>query len=326
LQDSLSELPILEERYQRLLQHFRGVGVTGIEAFIKGTLGSAEAEVAVVHAAVGALKEIKPRADFEVYFKKFLQSLNLILPHPAGHAYRGAARRFGYLLRMVKERYKDDSLDIADAGAKVKALINEHLIDLGINPRIPPVELLSDDFLAQVQAHAQGDGEAKASEMEHAIRKHCTVHFDEDPAFYNRLSEKLEKLIQQHHDNWAALAEGYEQLRKEAAAGRTGMVDGLSREASAFHDHVVELAFGERCVPAEVQVPLKQLIQRIVERLQDTIDVLDFWKKPIEVKRLRGNIDTEILLANIPALSDRHERIAVEIVKLAEKRHEDLVS
>ena len=26
-----------------------------------------------------------------------------------------------------------------------------------------------------------GSAEAKASEMEHAIRKHCTIHFDEDP-------------------------------------------------------------------------------------------------------------------------------------------------
>ena len=149
------------------------MGVSNIEAFIQGQLGSPEADVAVIHAAVGAMKAIKPRADFEVYLKKFLQSLNLILPNPAGHPYRGAARRFGYLLRMVKERYKDDSLDISDAGEKVKALINEHLIDLGINPKIPPVELLSDEFISQVQKHCQGNDEAKASEMEHAIRKHC---------------------------------------------------------------------------------------------------------------------------------------------------------
>jgi type I restriction enzyme R subunit len=63
---------------------------------------------------------------------------------------------------------------------------------------------------------------------------------------------------------------------------------------------------------------------RIVEVLQDTIDILDFWKKPIEVKRLRGNIDTEILLSGVPQLIEKHERIAVELVKLAERRHEDL--
>ena len=324
LKNLLSELPILEERYQRLLQHFRSAGVAAIEAFVKGQLTTPEAEVAVVHAAVGAMKEIKPRADFEVYLKKFLQSLNLILPNAAGHSYRGPARRFGYLLRMVKERYKDDSLDITDAGEKVKALINEHLIDLGINPKIPPIELLSDDFMAHVHKHSQGDPEAKASEMEHAIRKHCTIHFDEDPAFYKRLSDKLEKLILEHKNNWQTLAEGYEALRKEALAGRTDVVEGLSKEATTFYDYVVQIAFNGQEMPRACQQPLKKLMTRIVETLQDTIDIIDFWKKPIEVKKLRGSIDTEILLANIPELSLKHERIAVEIVKLAEKRHGEL--
>lgn len=324
LKNLLSELPILEERYQRLLQHFRAAGVGGIDAFVKDELPTPEAQVAVVHAAVGVLKDIKLRADFDVYLKAFLQSLNLILPNQTGHAYRGPARRFGYLLRMAKERYKDDTLDIADAGEKVRALINEHLIDLGINPRIPPIELLADDFIANVQKHAQGDPEAKASEMEHAIRKHCTVHFDEDPTFYKRLSEKLEKLIQEHQNNWQALAEGYEQIRNEAMAGRTDVIEGLNKEATTFYDYVVQLAFDGGEVPGDSVAPLKKLMARIVEHLQGTIDIIDFWKKPIEVKKLRGDIDTEILLANIPQLTDKHERIAVEIVKLAEKRHAEL--
>ncbi len=325
LKNVLSEMPILEERYQRLLQHFIAAGVANIPAFIEGRLATPEAEVAVIHAAVGAMKDIKRRADFEVYLKQFLQSLNLILPNPAGHPYRGAARRFGYLLRMVKERYKDDSLDIAAAGAKVKALINEHLVDLGINPKIPPVELLSDEFIFHVQKHSKGNDEAKASEMEHAIRKHCTVHFDEDPAFYTKLSEKLEKLIEQHRDSWKSLADDLEQLRKDAIEGRTGAVEGLSTEATTFYDYVLQLAYDGSAVPSDDRAALKKLMLRIVAILQNTIDVLDFWKKPIEVRKLRGNIDTEILLANIPALNANHKRLAVEIVKLAEKRHAELV-
>jgi type I restriction enzyme R subunit len=325
LKNRLTELPILEERYQRLLQHFRAAGVAEIEQFVKGGLATPEADVAVVHGSVGAMQDIKRRADFEVYLNKFLQSLNLILPHASGHPYRPPARRFGYLLRMVKERYKDDSLDIADAGEKVKALINEHLIDLGINPKIPPIELLSDDFIANVQKHSHGSPEAKASEMEHAIRKHCTIHFDEDPAFYKRLSEKLEKLILEQKNNWEVLAEGYEQIRNEALAGRTGVVEGLNREATTFYDYVVQLAFENGEVPGSHLQRMKKLMAGIVEMLQGTIDIIDFWKKPIEVKKLRGNIDTEILLAAIPELIDKHERIAVEIVKLAEKRHLELV-
>lgn len=325
LKSALSEMPILEERYQRLLQHLVASGVPNIEAFIKGELGSPEAEVALIHSAVKAMKEVKRRADFEIYLKKFLQSLNLILPNPAGHSYRGAARRFGYLLRMVKETYKDDSLDIADAGEKVKALINDHLVDLGINPKIPPVELLSDDFISQVQKHSQGNDEAKASEMEHAIRKHTTIRFDEDPAFYTKLSEKLEKLIEQHSDNWRTLAHELEQLRTEAIEGRTEIIEGLTKEATTFYDYVLQLAYEGKNVPAEDSASLKKLILHIIDILQDTIDVLDFWEKPIEVKKLRGKIDTEILLANIPALNAKHERLAVEFVNLAEKRHAELV-
>ncbi len=325
LKNILSEMPILEERYRRLVQHFQSAGVRDIEAFVKGTLSDSQAEMAVVHASVGAMKDIKRRADFEVFLKVFLQSLNLILPNPAGRRYRGPARRFGYLLRMVKERFKDDSLDIADAGAKVKALINEHLVELGIDPKIPPIELLSDEFVSHVKKHSGGDPEAKASEMEHAIRKHCTVHLEEDPAFYKRLSEKLEQLIEKYQNNWEALAEGYEELRKEALEGRTETIEGLSREATTFYDFVVQLAFDGDGPPPGRRAALKQLMSAIVERLQGTIDVLDFWRKPIEVKKLRGNIDTEILLADIPQLTEKHERIAVEIVKLAEKRHEELV-
>jgi type I restriction enzyme R subunit len=45
----------------------------------------------------------------------------------------------------------------------------------------------------------------------------------------------------------------------------------------------------------------------------------------VEVRRLRGDIETEILAADIPALNAKHERIAVEIVRLAEKRNEELL-
>jgi type I restriction enzyme R subunit len=78
-------------------------------------------------------------------------------------------------------------------------------------------------------------------------------------------------------------------------------------------------------VPAGRENSIKSLVGAIVESLQETIDIIDFWKKPNEVKKLRGSIDTEILLANIPELNSRHERLAVEIVKLAEKRHKELI-
>ncbi|MCC5805448.1 MAG: M48 family metallopeptidase [Opitutales bacterium] len=211
---------------------------------------------------------------------------------------------------MVKERYKNDCLSIEDAGAKIKQLINNHLLDLGINPKIPPIELLSDDFIAHVNKHAQGDPQSKASEMEHAIRKHCTVKFEEDPAFYKRMSEKLERLIQEHGNNWRQLVMQYEKLTDEIRAGRREGIPGVKPEAVSFYEYVRDLAYAKGAIPPGEVDAYKRIINHIVEALQATIGIVDFWNKKLEIKRLRGTIENELLLSGIPALESKHERIA----------------
>ena len=129
---------MLEQRFERLIQHFESAGVVSIRDFAYGTLPTPASEVEVVHQAVKALKDIKRRADFEVYLKKFLASLDIVLPNvqrlTSTEFQHGASAT---CWRMTKERYKDDTLDLGDAGEKVKRLINEHLISLGINPKVP---------------------------------------------------------------------------------------------------------------------------------------------------------------------------------------------
>ena len=51
-----------------------------------------DADAAVVHEAVKALKDEKQRADFEVYLKKFLMSMDIILPHTSAQPYRVPAQ------------------------------------------------------------------------------------------------------------------------------------------------------------------------------------------------------------------------------------------
>ncbi len=161
--------------------------------------------------------------------------------------------------------------------------------------------------------------------MEHAIRKHCTVKFDEDPEFYKTLSEKLEHLIGQYQGQWDLLADELEKLRTKVAAGRTETIAGLGKEATTFHAHMVDLAFGEDGVPAGQTDKMKVLMKGIVELLQETIGIIDFWNNPAEQKRLRGELNKILLLADIPEVTAGFERLAVEIMKLAKNRHEELL-
>ena len=325
LKNMTSEIPILEERYRRLLQLFQSLGVREIEGFLTGRLATAEDEVRTVHSAVDALEPIKARADFEVFLKKYLTSLDLIMPGPAAQPYRGPARRLGYLMRMAKERFKDDSIDFSGVGAKVSELINRHLIDLGIDPQIPPVELLDPDFVDAVTKHSGGAARAKASEMEHAIRKHCTIHFDEDPAFYRRMSEKLDLLIARQGEDWKALAERYEELRAEIRAGRQEPEAGRSSEVSVFKDNMFALLDDTAALSLGAAAQLDAFAEQLVGVIKDAVRVVDFWKKPDQIRKLRAKIDTELMVCGIEAVQSQHKRIAVELTKLAEKRHEELV-
>ena len=326
LQNISTELPVLQERYQRLLQHFESLGVKQLKQFVNGELPGLDADAAVVHAAVTALKNEKHRADFDVYLKKFLMSMDIVLPHASAQPYRVPASRFGYILAVTKERYKDTSLNFGDAGEKVKALINAHLISLGVNPKVEPVELLAPDFLDKLAAHAGKSAAAKASEMEHAIRKHCTVHHDEDPAFFKSLSAKVDALIEKHRDQWDLLAEKLAELRSEALAGRKSGESGMSREATTFYEHIVQAGFAQGCVAEADQVAMKILMERLVDLLQDAIGSLDFWMNADKQKRVRGAIKTEIAKADITELKTNRERVTVEVMKLAKNRHDALIA
>jgi type I restriction enzyme R subunit len=209
---------------------------------------------------------------------------------------------------------------------QVKALINEHLISLGINPKVPPVELLSEDFLEKLASHAGQNSEAKASEMEHAIRKHCTVHHDEDPACYNSLSEKVNALIEKHHDEWELLAEKLTELRKEAIAGRQQGEGGMSKEVTTFYQHIAQLGFTSGTVNDADKPAFKALMGISVTILQESIASIDFWLNPDKQKRVRGLIKTEIAKTGIEELKLNRERVAVEIMKLAKNRHNELIN
>lgn len=322
LKNITTEVPILESRYQRLIQLFMDNGVNEIEGFVNQTITDPQETYDILELAIEKMEEVKLRATFEVYFKKFLQSMDIVLPHSAANRYKIPVKRFGYLLSKVKQRYKDDSLNIAGAGEKVRKLVNEHLISLGINPRIPPVELFSSHFIDEVDKNKTS--KAKASEMEHAIRKHCKVNFEKDPAFYAKLSEKLEALIQKHHDDWDQLCLDLKDVRDEALKGREDEIEGINATQAPFYGLVARIAFNEK-IPEEYQNSVKQLIQNIVEEFQKTIDIINFWNNGFEVDKLKGRLSDLILFTNLDPVIEHVDQIVNEVTSLAKVRHQDIV-
>jgi len=319
-----TEIPILEERYQRLIQLFREKGITNIEVFVTQQIRDTALEYQTLEKIVDLMQDIKVRANFEVYFKKFLQSMDIILPHSSANPYKVSVYRFGYILNRIKERYKDASLDISGAGAKVRKLINEHLISLGINPKIPPVELMSDTFIKELEKNTSS--KAKASEMEHAIRKHCKVHWGEDPALYQLLSEKLESLIKKHKDDWDQLRLDLTALRDEVIEPVKPGPEGTNPKEAPFYRLVLMVAFGSREVTDQQKQQIKQMVSEAFFLIKERISIINFWKNGYEIDSMKGELSDLLLMTNIDEIISTEEKLVTELTALAKARHKDILA
>src|SRR5690349_18319477 len=83
-------------------------------------------------------------------------------------------------------RYRDTPVLGKGVGAKVRKLIDDHVVSMGVDPKIPPISLTDADFEQHVAQ--EPNDRAKASEMEHAIRAHIRENLDQDPVAYRKLS------------------------------------------------------------------------------------------------------------------------------------------
>lgn len=313
-----SEVPVLESRYRRLIQLFEEKGVKQIEALVKQKLATDAERYATTEAAVRTLEDIKTRDSFNVYLKKFLQSMDIILPNRMADPFKFPMYQFSHLQAKARERYKDESINISGAGEKVRKLVNEHLVSLGINPKVPPVELFSPKFIQEIKKTE--DKRAAASEMEHAIRKHCKVNEGDDPVMYKRFSEKLEDVLKKYNESWDQMMLALEGLREEIDRGRGPEPD----RKGPFFDLITAIAFDGRC-PADKEISTQTCVDKILELLAEDIRSLNFWEQPALISELEGKLLKVFILSKEPAFKEKRDQIVTEVLALAKRREKSIL-
>jgi len=207
-----------------------------------------------------------------VKLKQFLATLDLVLPHPEGLPFVLDAIQLGEIYARARNRYREGlpQLD-KSVGRKVQALIDEHIISLGIDPRIPPIAITDAKFADQVGR--QVSDRAKASEMEHAIRHHIKKKLDEDPVHYQKLSERLEEILSKFGDSWEQLALALNEFIEQVTTGRK-VEEGVPGLDPRIHAPFFDILKSERGKTAPVskkdQQWLAELTLDLVERLVRT--------------------------------------------------------
>ena len=309
------EVLVLRERHLRVVDLFRRRGIESLDD---------------TEACVEALGSEKLRAEFAVKLKAFLASLDTVLPRPEGLPYSADAKRLAYIYARARNRYKDTVVLGKDVGAKVRRLIDEHVISLGIDPKIPPIQLTDAEFDTHV-ARAASD-RAKASEMEHAIRSHIRKHTDEDPVLYRKLSERLNEILKTLGEQWNEVIAQLQKIIDELRTGKAGAADApgdLPEHCAPFLRTVLDVVCaGQAPTPAErlrLNDVTVELVDLLVQELQGNRGI---WSpsKRADQDNLNGQLFEHLMRLRPPAVdADKAGVLADKLMEQARANHDKLL-
>jgi type I restriction enzyme R subunit len=301
------ELPKLAARHQRAIAIFT----------------DRKLEIADTQSCVDLLADTKIRAAFVVALKEFMTSLEIVLPRPQALRFVKDAKVLGWINGSAANLYRDDNLNIAGAKHKVRALIDEHIISLGVDPAIGPISILDADFEKTVERHTSD--RAKASEMEHALRAHVRARLAEDPVYFSKLSERLEAILEGLKDNWAQLILQLRELTDEVRAGRPEDGSGLDPRTEVPFLSLLVAADGDGSITNDELLRRAELTKQLVSLIKSEIVKVDFWRNAYARTRLRGEVEKFL---------DDHDLVAVpqqpvvadEVVEVAKALHARLTT
>ena len=250
-----------------------------------------------IEVCVDLLADDEVRNDFLVLFRTFSNAMDKALPKPEALKFAKDLKQFGFIAQVARNRYRDEKLNLRDVSKKVRDIIDEYLVSMGVDPKIPPTPIFDEKFELKMKRQP---AKAKAEELKHAITDYIEKHEDEDPELYSRFSEKLEKMLQQYHENWELLAKELELLRIEMRQGREGEDSfGLDRKKELpFLGLLKKEIYGVKDLSElneEQKDLLVQTTKDILERIKADTTMVDFWNNVPAQRRLKGYIASHLL-------------------------------
>ena len=299
LKNLKDEIPKLKNAHTRVLKHFDGLDLDDLDECIL------------------SLEEEIKRQVFQIDFQKFAKQLDIILPDPAANPFLKDLRRLGKISVGARNLYRDEQLDIAGAGEKVRKLIEEHVYSTGVDVKIKPVDLLAKDFKEKLGANK--NPRTQAAEIKSAIRTHIAVRIQDDPEYYKALSKKLEDIIQKHTEKWEELVQLLLNFRDDIEANRVQGAKDLGLTETEFSFHSIMLAEitklrGDDSLDEVTYETIKEVVQSLVKMLDEASQIVDFFKKFDEQKAVKKNIKRMVIkhfdLLLVKPVTDRFMELA----------------
>ena len=226
---------------------------------------------------------INVRDEFEYTFKAFSKSLDAILPKKEAQSY---VDDFKYLSRKryaIRNWYGGVGESLREYGKKVQQLIDDHVRSLNVSELVDRREITYDNFLSYAAKFKSE--RARTALIKNKARQIIRELAPNNPAYYEKLRERLEKIIQEEETRRKENADyfnasKYEEIYKEV------LNEDKERKNLGFSTKFEFAVYGE-IQPLKNDKELSKSITRLVfEKIKEETGIIGWKAKTSSEKKM----------------------------------------
>ncbi|PEW48223.1 restriction endonuclease subunit R [Bacillus thuringiensis] len=263
------------------------------------------------------------RYEYIRLYRMLTKSFNTVLPKKEALDHFNDWKNFSSINELAQKHFRDDRFSMKGIPPKLRAIADEYLKSKGIDQKVAPISIMSDEFGKNVGNRKRA--KTKAAEVEHAIRHHINVNIDEDPELFASFADSLAQILEEFAGNWNKIYEELEKLREKIKNRENEATYGLDRKKQMpfFRIFRAEIFETENLTENQI-VQNVNLTQDVFNLVRNEIELTGFWDSPPAQSKLKAELQRLLVSKKyiiLPNIRKKYKHLISRIMELAKVNH-----
>lgn len=256
------------------------------------------------------------REKFEYDFKMFSKALDAVMPEKEADPYIADFQFASKARQLVRTYYEGVKASTREYAKKIQKLIDDHIRSLHISELIEPMEVSHENFLVFVKKKVKTD-RAKSALMKTRATAIIKELSPNNPAYYERLRERLQRLIDEEEERRKKNAQYftnpllYEDILKEALAEEEERKKVFGEYSATPFEFAL---YGELNQHAKRKESI-EITKKLFAKIKSETEIIGWKTKISSEKNLKATIYDILTEEKFP--EDKIEELADKVITIA---------
>ncbi len=272
----------------------------------------------------------KIRSQWLNLYQEFSTAFNAVLPKKEALEFYKDWLSFTEINALALKYLRDKRFSMKGIPQKLRAIADEYLASKGIDVKVEPISILSDDF--EKNSKKRKSKKSKAAEVEHAIRDFIDINIDDDPELFASYSKALEDIFERFADDWDKIYEELEKLRHTMKNREKEKTYGLRRKTQMPFFRIFKRELFDNADLNDDQITQNvALTVAVFEVVRTEVKMNGFWENShlAAQNRLRAELQKTLIspeFCRLPHMMEKYSELISRVMELAKSIHSKIIS